>query len=176
MSQQGTSLTGGGRRRPRFPKRLTVALAATGSLALPMVGSFVPRESGNALFAAEAQAACKTALQNVYDKWFFEASVITNWCFNGKSVTSRHSRAGGNVTVRGAVAGMFLWSQSWKYTGCKDFNGIKNHNCLTQRQFNLINGHTGDPLSICIHTRIYGNGAHRRNITESSIGGACTGG
>ena len=155
---------------------LPLVLAVTGAVALPMVGSFVPRKSGNVLFGGEAQAACKIALQNVYDKWFFKASVITNWCFDGKSVTSRRSRTGGNVTALGAFAGMFLLSQSWKYTGCQDFNGIKNHNCLTQRQFNLFNGHTGDPLSIWIHTRIYGNGAHRRNITESGIGGACPGG
>ncbi|HWC28435.1 MAG TPA: hypothetical protein VG474_17725, partial [Solirubrobacteraceae bacterium] len=129
---------------------LTAALVATGAVALPAVGSFVPRDSGNVVFGGEAQAACKTALQNVYDKWFFEAGVITSWCYNGRSVTSRHSRAGGNVTTLGAFAGMFLIGQSWKYTDCHHYNAIKNHNCLTQRQFSLFNGHTGNPLWICI--------------------------
>ena len=176
MLKQDAPTTGAIWRRSKLGKLLTAALITTTAAALPAVGSFVPRESGNVLFGGEAEAACKSALQNVYDKWFFKANVITSWCYNGRSVTSRHSRAGGNVTTLGAFGGMFLISQGWKYTGCDDFNGIKNHNCLTQRQFYLFNGHAGAPLWICIHTRIYGNGAHRRKITESSLGGACPGG
>ncbi len=163
-------------RRSTFAKLLTATVVIAAAVLLPAVGSLVPRERGNALFGGEARAACKVALQNVYDKWFFEANVITNWCYNGRSVINRRSRAGGNVTTLGAFAGMFLFSQGWKYTACHHYNGIRNHNCLTQRQFHLINGHTGDSLWICIHTRIYGNGAHRRNITESGLGGACRGG
>ncbi len=176
MSNPRATTTCGGWRRSRLTKVVTVALVSISAVALPAVASFVPRESGNVLFGGEAHAACKPALQNVYDKWFFEAAVITSWCYNGKSVVTRRSRAGGKVTAWGALAGMFLLSQNWKYTRCHHFNGIRNHNCLTQRQFHLVNGHTGDPLWICIHTRIYGNGAHRRDITTSSIGGACRGG
>jgi hypothetical protein len=155
------------RDRSKLNKMLIVALVVASASILPAAGSFVSRDSGNVLFGGEAQAACKTALGNYYDKWWFKASVITDWCYSGGHVTSRHSEAGGNVTSPfGVLAGWFFYDQHWEYSKCVTYNGVWNHNCLTQREFNLFNGHSGLYWSICIETRIYGDGHHHRHITE----------
>lgn len=155
------------RERSKLNKILIVGLVAVSASLLPAAGSFVPRDSGNVFFGDEAQAACKTALWNHFDKWWFEAGVITDWCYSGGHVTSRHSRAGGNVTNLGILAGWVLTDQHWEYSKCHNYNGYWNHNCLTQREFNLVAIGVDLPKSICIETRIYGNGAHHRHITES---------
>lgn len=158
----------GWHRRSKFTKMLTVALVVMAALLLPTAGSFVPRESGNVLFGGEAQAACKTALQNPFNAWYFEANVITSWCYNGRSVTSRNSRAGGNVTNLGVLGGFVLLRQHWEYSACHYYNGTPNHNCLTQREFWLLNLHSGDEVSVCIGTRIYGGGGHHRGTNTAS--------
>jgi hypothetical protein len=162
------------RGRSRLKKILIVALVVTGAALTPAAGSFVPREGGNVLFGGVAEAACKWdgkpgpgGLRNVYDEWLFEAVVISNWCYNGSSVTSRHSVPYGGVTNLGVLAGWVLVRAHWAYSACHTYNGIPNHNCLTQREFWLINLH-GEELKICIGTRIYGGGGHHRNIYSSS--------
>jgi hypothetical protein len=158
--------------RSRMSRMLAVGLIAICASLLPVAGSFVPQAS--AVFGGTAHAACKWdgkpgpgGLRNTFDHWWFKAEVVSNWCYDGKHVTSRHSVSGAQVTSPlGVLAGWFFVETHWAYSACHYYNGIWNHNCLTKREYNLFNGHTGDPASICIGTRIYGNGYHHRNIIQ----------
>lgn len=132
----------------------------------------VDEESG--LTTAAAGAGCKWdgkpgpgGLRNTFDESWFKAEVVSNWCYNGTSVTNHRSVPGGEVTFPvGVLQGWFFVETHWAYSKCHTFNGVSKHNCLTKREFNLLNGHTGDTASICIGTRIYGGGGHHRNIIE----------
>jgi hypothetical protein len=154
---------------------LVVGLIAASASLLPAAGSFVPKASGLGLFGGTAQAACKWdgkpgpgGVPNTFDHWWFKAQVVSNFCYDGQHVTSRYSVPSGKVTSPlGVLAGWFYVETHWALSQCYTYNGITNHNCLTHREFNLINGHTGEPDSICIETRIYGNGYHHRQITEN---------
>jgi hypothetical protein len=157
-------------------RMLIIGLIAVSAALLPAAGSFVPKASGLGMFGGTAHAACKWdgkpgpgALHNTYDHWFFKADVASNWCYDGKHVTSRHSVPTGNVTNWGILGGWVWTSFHWAVTQCYTYNGIYNHNCLTKAEYNLITLHTGDIKSICIETRIYGNGYHHRHITESEV-------
>ena len=151
---------------------LTIGLIAICAGLLPAAGSFVPQASG--VFGGVAHAACKWdgkpgpgGLHNKFDEWWFKAEVVSNWCYDGTRVTSRHSVPSGSVTVPlGVAAGVFYTESHWAYSACHIYNGVVNHNCLTRREFNGVNGHSGDPWSICIGTRIYGAGGHHRNIIQ----------
>ena len=176
LTLRGPSLWRG---RSKASRMLAVGLIAVSATLLPAVGSFVPQASG--VFGGTADAACKWdgkagpgGLNNTYDKWWFKANVTSNWCYNGRSVTSRHSVPTGGVTNWGVLGGFFFTETHWAYSKCHNYNGITNHNCLTHREYNGLNGHAGgDPFSVCIETRIYGNGAHSRRITESPSWDAC---
>ena len=165
--------------RSRLSKLLTVGLIALAASLLPAAGSFVPQASG--VFGGTADAACKWdgrpgpgGLDNVFDKWWFKATVTSNWCYDGRRVTSRNSVVSGDkVTNWGVLGGYFYFETHWAYSACHTYNGVTNHNCLTKREFNGFNGHTGDDWSVCIGTRIYGGGGHSRNITESPGWDAC---
>jgi hypothetical protein len=156
---------------------LIVGVVALSASLLPAAGSFVSRDSGNSIFGDVAQAAtCKSQvaggpLYNDYNHWFFKASVATDWCWSGGHVVSRHSVPGGQVTTLGILTGWILLDSHWEYSNCVTYNGVWNHNCLTQREFNLIRLPTpeihGQVLSVCIETRIYGDGHHHRHITEA---------
>jgi len=153
---------------------LAAGLIAVSASLLPAAGSFVPQASG--VFGGTADAACKWEgkagpgpLRTVFDEWWFKAEVVTNWCYNGSSVTSRYSQPYGHVTNWGILGGWFWVNAHWAYSKCHAYNGISNHNCLTHREANLVSGHGADTQSICIETRIYGNGAHRRNITKNPL-------
>lgn len=152
--------------RLKHRKMRILAVVAVSAGLLPVAGSFVPRDSGNVLFGDVAQAACKRGLSNDFRSWWFNAKVVTDWCYRNGHVTRRSSIAHGRVTNWGVVAGWFYYRFSWTYSKCHRYNGYWNHNCLTQGRFSLFNGHTGTNGSICINTRIYGNGAHRRSITK----------
>ena len=165
------------RQRSRLNKLLIVGLVATAASLLPATGSFVPRDSGNLLFGDVAQAACKWngkpgpgSLTNRAERWFGWAYVRTGWCYSGGHVTSRHSVPDFGVSTLGFLSGTRTWVFGWAYTDCHDYNGYWNHNCLTRGQFKWVKSCLGGGLCtqavICIHTRIYGNGAHSRLITE----------
>ncbi len=165
------------RDRSRAARMLTVAVIAASASLLPAAGSFVPQASG--VFGGVAHAACKWdgkpgpgGVPNTYDHWWFKAQVVSNFCYDGTHVTSRSSVPSGSVTSPlGVVGGWFLTETHWALSQCYTYNGISNHNCLTHREYNLFNGHDGGHRSICIETRIYGNGYHHRQITEREIDG-----
>jgi hypothetical protein len=158
---------------------LTVGLIAICAGLLPAAGSFVPQASG--VFGGVAHAACKWdgkpgpgGLRNTHDDWWwFKAEVVTNWCYDGTRVTSRHSVPGGHVPTAGVIAGFVYTESHWAYSGCHIHNGVVNHNCLTRREFNGFNLHDGGRFSVCIGTRIYGAGGHHRNIITSPSWDAC---
>jgi hypothetical protein len=157
-------------------RMLTVGLIVACASLLPAMGSFLPQASG--VFGGVANAACKWngkpgpgALYNTFDHWYFKASVESNWCYDGQHVLSRQSNPGGQVTALGILDGWIYLNSHWAYSQCNTYNGIWNHNCLTKREFNLITLHTGDTQSICIETRIYGNGYHHRQITVEDFDG-----
>jgi hypothetical protein len=163
------------RSRSKLGRMLVVGLVALAAALLPAAGSFVPKASGIGMFGGVAQAACKWdgkpgpgALHNTFDKWWFKADVASNWCYDGVHVTSRHSVATGGVTNWGVLGGWFWLNWHWALSQCYQYNGYYNNNCLTHAEYNLVNGHTGDTKSICIETRIYGNGYHHRQITETT--------
>lgn len=155
--------------RSKVSKMLIVGLVAVSASLLPAAGSFVPRDSGNVIFGGEAQAACKYGLTNKADRWWAWAQVVTNWCYDGVHVTSRHSVPSWGMKALGSANGVYYrsWDSGWKYSQCHYYNGIWNHNCLTRYQFSWgsLNKWIG-PWVICIHTRIYGNGYHHRLITD----------
>jgi len=73
---------------------LPVAMIATAALLLPaFVGT------------AQAKVKCKTGLTNIYKNKAVVAKVITNWCYNGKSVVSRQSIPSDHVRNAAFVAG-----------------------------------------------------------------------
>ncbi len=161
--------------RSRLNKMLIVGLLVASASILPAAGAFVPG-GRNLVFGGVAQAACKWdgkpgpgALHNTFDHWWFKADVATNWCYDGAHVTSRHSVVTGNVTNWGILGGWVWLNWHWALSQCYQYNGIYNHNCLTHAEYNLVTLHTGDMHSICIETRIYGNGSHSRRINEAEF-------
>jgi hypothetical protein len=139
---------------------LAVLLIAAAAL-LPAAGSFVP---GTGVFGGQAQAACKSGLTNKFSRWFGYGRVVTDWCYNGRSVTSRHSTPYADAYADPKEGGWRV-SFSWALSACYDYNGIHNHNCLTQGQFTFYSFVFGYKY-VCVHTRIYGNGYHHRLITD----------
>ncbi|HEV2787191.1 MAG TPA: hypothetical protein VGV67_12415 [Solirubrobacteraceae bacterium] len=117
-------------------------------------------------FAGEANAACKRGLTNVYKDRYIEARVVTSWCYSNGNVTTRHSRPSAKVTDVGHALGLRESAAEWTYSECHGFNGFPKHNCLTKRQFSFSNTYVpwAPKIGVCIETRIYGNGAHKRNI------------
>jgi hypothetical protein len=164
------------RGRSRGQKAIVVALIAVSASLLPSAASFVPQARGVGLFGV-ANAACKWdnkpgpgGVPNIYDHWYFKAQVVSNWCYDGNHVLSRNSVPSGNVTSPlGVLAGYFLTETHWALSQCYTINHVFNSNCLTHREYNIFDGHDGSHRSICIETRIYGNGYHRRRITETEI-------
>jgi hypothetical protein len=162
------------RGRSKLAKALVVGLIAISASLLPAAGSLA---GGNGVFGGVAQAACKWdnkpgpgGVPNIYDHWYFKAQVISNWCYDGNHVLSRNSVPSGNVTSPlGVLAGYFLTETHWALSQCYTINHVYNSNCLTHREYNILDGHDGSHRSICIETRIYGNGYHRRRITETEI-------
>ncbi len=148
---------------------LFVSLVLAASL-VPSAASFLPQGS-NPIFGGEAQAACKHGLSTHFSRWYGHGQVVTNWCYNGRSVTSRHSRH-----YEGGTSDPGAWRAShwWSYSNCHYYNGISNHNCLTHGQFTFYSPVFGYKY-VCAHTRIYGNGAHRRNITDGLCPSAASG-
>lgn len=162
-------------------KLAILALLAAAASLLPAAGSFVPRDSGNLLFGGVAQAACKWngkpgpgSLTNRAERWWGWAYVRTGWCYSGGHVTARHSALDQGVTLLGRafsyqVPPSYATKQN-KYSACHYYNGYWNHNCLTRFEFTWWSFPPkpgADPVErVCIHTRIYGNGAHSRLITD----------
>lgn len=120
-------------------------------------------------FSAEAHAACKSGLTNVYKDRYLTAKVVTSWCYSRGNVTSRHSVPSASPTNLGFAMGLRESTAEWTYSACHSFNGYRTHNCLTKRQFTFSNryGPLAPKIGVCIATRIYGNGAHRRAITTN---------
>jgi hypothetical protein len=150
--------------RSRRYKLSLLGLVVAAACLLPAAGSFVPRESGNLLFGGKAEAACKYGLSNHFTRWYGSGSVVTNWCYDGRSVTSRHSTPYAD-SASSPDEGGWRVSFSWALSACYNFNGIHNHNCLTQGQFKFYSFVFGYKY-VCVHTRIYGNGNHVRRITD----------
>ena len=118
-----------------------------------------------ALSPPTAQAACKSGLTNEFSRWWGSGKVVTNWCYRRGNVRSRNSAMSGDsgFAPRKMTA-------KWTYSNCFSFNGYAKHNCLTRAQFTSWGAIFGGGLKamdyVCVHTRIYGNGAHRRLITD----------
>ena len=129
---------------------------------LPAAGSFVP--GGGGIFGGKAEAACKYSLSNHFTRWYGSGAVLTDWCYDGRSVTWRHSTPYANANTS-PDAGSWHVSFRWALSTCNYFNGIHNHNCLTQGEFSFYSYTFGHKF-VCAHTRIYGNGAHVRHITD----------
>jgi hypothetical protein len=163
--------------RSRLNKMLIVGLVALSASLLPAAGSFVPG-SGNLVFGGVANAACKWdgkpgpgSLTNKWSVSWGWAQVKTGWCYDGVHVTSRHSVPTGGVSWWAPLSGTaFAPLVGWAWSSCQTFNGITNHNCLTRAQFKFysscFDGGRCPKEEICIHTRIYGDGHHSRQITE----------
>ena len=119
---------------------------------------------------ATAKPTCKSGLTNVHKNRVFEARVVTNWCYENGSVTTRRSIPSAKVTDAGWVLGWRESTFQWTYTGCQQFNGYPKHNCLTHGEFSFSNKYSWwlPKIAVCIQTRIYGNGRHVR-----AIGGEC---
>ena len=116
-----------------------------------------------------AQAACKSGLTNHYENKFYAAQVVTNWCYSRGNVANRSSLPRAWVKTLGMFGGWQEGPVDVAYSGCHSFNGYRKHNCLTRYQFSFWNIGTSPQFKtgVCIHTRIYGNGAHRRGITTN---------
>ncbi len=118
--------------------------------------------------APDAQAACKRGLTNYKDLgpgYYFK--VVTNWCYRNGNVTSRRSRSYERPPPYFAVRSR--WMPNGKGVGCNAFNGYPTHNCLTRREYRAESTAPGAGFPTyyyCIQTRIYGNGAHKRLITD----------
>jgi hypothetical protein len=111
---------------------------------------------------------CKSGLTNIFSNVFISAKVVTDWCYSGGNVTSRHSVPSASVTNAGHAAGWREGAAEWTYSACHSFNGYHHHNCLTRRQFSFHNIYLPPfvpHVGVCIHTRIYGDGNHSRDIT-----------
>lgn len=121
---------------------------------------------------ARAKVKCKSGLTNIYQDKFYEAKVVTDWCYDGKRVISRHSVPSDHVRNAAYVAGYREGQEGWSYTACQMFNGIRNHNCLTKRQFSYTapqiphSPFQFPPFCVSIETRIYGDGNHQRKIAN----------
>lgn len=118
---------------------------------------------------AQAREKCKSGLTNIYKDDYVVAKVVTDWCYNGRSVTSRHSVPSARVRNAAYSAGLREDGAEWVYTSCHTYKGIKNHNCLTKMQFafNYTWNKFAPKIGVCISTRIYGNGAHKRSISTN---------
>jgi len=156
--------------RPVRARSAVIALAA--ACLLLVAGSFLPHGSSLAVFGSDAQAKCKHNLSNHYKDNYVEVELVTNWCYDGKSVTSRHTRNPPFAHVRGAAdaAGLREDGSHWaRDSRCYDYHGTKNHNCLIKYQF--VFSYTwqvlGPRIGVCLATRIYGNGAHKRARTTN---------
>lgn len=164
--------------RSPLSKMFIVGLVVASASLLPAAGSFVPRDSGNTIFGDVAEAACKWdgkpgpgGLKNYASRWWAWAQVKTNWCYSGGHVTSRHSVTSGDITSEGEKYRFYSY-KPWAVTSqCNTYNGYWNHNCLTRFQFSWYSWYFGE-TTLCIHTRIYGDGSHSRQITD----GYCPGG
>jgi len=117
--------------------------------------------------AAPASAACKRGLNNQVNEVFGWAKTVTEWCYFGGHVTSRHSQKHWKGSLGGFIAGYRLVTTRWATSRCHDYNGIWNHNCLTRAEIHAWKI-DGSQDFWCIHTRIYGNGAHKRAVTPGN--------
>jgi hypothetical protein len=145
-------------------KMMVVGLIAASASLLPAAGSFVSADGGNPLFGGTAQAACKYDLTNQHNNnGFGWAKVVTDWCYSGGHVTSRHSEKHAQVTGWGYYNGYTGVITRWEYSACHNYNGYWNHNCLTRAE---VVAYGSRSEAACIHTRIYGNGNHSRLITN----------
>ncbi|MDQ3850398.1 MAG: hypothetical protein M3296_07280 [Actinomycetota bacterium] len=122
-----------------------------------------------ALGAPAAQAGCKTGLTNRYENRFFVAQVVTNWCYSQGNVTSRRSLPRAWIKTLGMAGGWQEGAVDLAYTGCHRYHGYPKHNCLTRYQFSFWNVFVSPvfKVGVCVHTRVYGNGAHRRALTTN---------
>lgn len=133
-----------------------------------LIVSIVVAAAGGLAIPGQADAACKS-VTNVYKDKYFNAQVVTNWCYGGGNVTSRSSLPTASVTDFGYASGFRESDAEWKYSACHSYNGYAKHNCLTKRQFSYTYRYGPDvgKIGVCISTRVYGNGAHRRDITTN---------
>jgi hypothetical protein len=154
-----------GRRGHSAVKARSAAVALVVAVLLLVPGSLVG--GGGGAFGGVAEAACKYGLTNVYKDWAFKAQVVTNWCYRGGNVTKRKSFPSARVRNAAHAAGWRVGDEEWTYSACHAFHGYSKHNCLTRRQFSFHNIYAplAPSIGVCIHTRIYGNGAHNRRIT-----------
>jgi hypothetical protein len=115
--------------------------------------------------APAAQAACKSGLTNEFSRWWGTGKVVTTWCYSGGQVTWRRS----------VMSGDSGWAPrrmtgKWTYSRCHSYDGYPRHNCLTRAQFTSWGAVFGGGLQamdyVCVHTRVYGNGGHRRRIID----------
>jgi len=151
------------RGRSRAHRGLVIGLVAVSAAVLPAAASFVP-QGGNPLFGGVAEAACKYNLTNMHTQnGYGWAKVVTDWCYSGGHVTSRHSEKHCQISGWGYSIGYSGCRTTWRYSNCHNYNGYWNHNCLTRAEV-FAYGHRYEIA--CIHTRIYGNGDHRRLITD----------
>ena len=148
MSERMRTTTTGRARRGARPLMIAFVAAALLAVATP----------------APAAAACKRGLTNQLNDVFGWAKVVTQWCYSGGTVTSRHSQKHAQVSVLGYARGYLSVTTRCTYTKCHNYNGYTNHNCLTHAQVHAAKADYSQGWW-CIQTRIYGNGAHRRAIT-----------
>ena len=122
------------------------------------------------LVAPPAQAVpCKTGLTNRYENRFFAAEVVTNWCYSRGNVVRRKSIPRAWIKNLGMFGGWQEGGVDVAYTGCHNFNGYPKHNCLTRFQFSFWNVFVTPAIKVgvCVHTRIYGNVLHRRDLSNN---------
>ena len=143
------------RRRVRRLAVVLVAVVAAFAVVLPATATAAPA----------SVTACKSGLTNQENEAWGWAKVVTEWCYSGGHVTSRHSERHAQISAGGYLQGWLKVETSWRYSACHNYNGYWNHNCLTRAEVHAWNKDNGQFFS-CIHTRIYGNGAHSRLITQ----------
>ena len=116
-----------------------------------------------------AHAACKRGLENKYENTFFVAKVTTNWCYRRGNVTRRKSIPRAWIKTAGMFGGWQEGSVEVDQSTCYRVGRYRKHNCLTQYQFSFWNVVTSPvfKVGVCLHTRIYGNGDHRRRMTTN---------
>src|ERR1044072_2389835 len=161
----------------RVPRRMPCTAALLGAILLVMSGPVVGR--GTDLFGAEAHAAsCTTATRTAkFSNKIIVATVVTTWCFRKGNVISRHSVPSAHPTTLAQLGGLKAEQPKLQFSACDDFHGYPKHNCLTRWQFSFSNHISpfAPSIGLCLHSRIYGNGAFRtKHTTDCSAASTST--
>lgn len=143
-----------------------------------------PCADGVTACASSSRVKSKAGLTNIHNQkhyacpvclpkaTFWWAKVVTSWNYVPAQykVVARNSVPSADTTNIGDKFSFGIKTQMWVYSACHN----NNSNCLTRRQVTggCCLGHVWVATNtVCIGTRIFGDGSHNRNIEHRSCPG-----